>query len=68
MIETINIKGKNVSIKAAYMYGDISILYINGKNSGVTMWNPLSRIEVEKHIKKAVEVIYGKDIKYTINK
>lgn len=67
MIKQVKVNGKDVKIGTAYMYGDISILYIDGQNTNVAMWAPTSEKELKDHIIDGVHALYGKDANCIIN-
>ena len=60
----IKVCGVERELSTGYMYGDISILYIDDQNTGVFLWGVDSENELDTVISDGVESIYGAGIKW----
>ena len=60
-IRMCKVNDKKIVISTSYIYGDISTLFINGKDAGVSIWGKKNVEETKKIIVDGINNIYGTD-------
>ena len=60
-IKMCKVNDEKISIGTSYIYGDISALFINGKDAGVSIWGKKNVEETKKIILDGINNIYDTD-------
>ena len=66
MIKRVTVNGKDVALGTSYMYGDVSVLYIDGHDTSITIWGRKTTEEARELIIDGIHALYGEDAHYTI--
>ena len=60
-IKMCKVNDEKISIGTSYIYGDISALFINGKDAGVSIWGKKNVEATKKIILDGINNIYDTD-------